>query len=162
MDAEHTETSPDSWRRLPAAQQPHWPDPEALRDVVAELSACPPLVFAGECDQLRGRLAQAARGEAFVLQGGDCAETFAAVTAGAPPRTHSRRASRRGGVGRGPAADVPLMCAQELDIEAALPRVVRILAHADTERPKPEIQHVYLGGAAALRRDLAAAAGSAG
>ena len=54
-------------------------------------------------------------------------------------------------------ADVPLMCAQELDVEGALPRVVRILAHADTERPKPEIRHVYLGGAAALRRDLAPA-----
>lgn len=53
-------------------------------------------------------------------------------------------------------ADVPLMCAQELDIEGALPRVVRILAHADTDRPKRAIQHVYLGGAAALRRDLAA------
>jgi 3-deoxy-7-phosphoheptulonate synthase len=81
MHAEHTVTSPDFWRRLPAAQQPDWPDPEALRDVVAELSASPPLVFAGECDQLCDRLAQVARGEAFVLQGGDCAETFAEVTA---------------------------------------------------------------------------------
>ncbi|MFJ3928317.1 chorismate mutase [Streptomyces sp. NPDC090022] len=52
-------------------------------------------------------------------------------------------------------SDVPLMCAQELDIAGSLPRVVRILAHAETDRPKPEIKHVYLGGAAALRRDLA-------
>ncbi|MER5431829.1 class II 3-deoxy-7-phosphoheptulonate synthase [Streptomyces sp. NPDC002588] len=81
MHAEHTVMSPDSWRRLPTAQQPDWPDPEALRAVVAELSAYPPLVFAGECDQLRGRLAQVSRGEAFVLQGGDCAETFHEVTA---------------------------------------------------------------------------------
>ncbi|MEU3609694.1 chorismate mutase [Streptomyces sp. NPDC035033] len=50
--------------------------------------------------------------------------------------------------------DVPLMCAQELDIAGALPRVVRILALAETERSKREITHVYLGGAAALRRDL--------
>jgi chorismate mutase len=51
-------------------------------------------------------------------------------------------------------SDVPLMCAQELDIEGALPRVVRVLVHAETQRPKPQIQHIYLGGAAALRRDL--------
>ncbi|MER5641838.1 chorismate mutase [Kitasatospora sp. NPDC002227] len=53
--------------------------------------------------------------------------------------------------------DVPLMCAQELSIEGALPRVVRILVHAECERPKCEIRHVYLGGAAALRTDLAGA-----
>ncbi|AWZ07216.1 MULTISPECIES: chorismate mutase [unclassified Streptomyces] len=53
--------------------------------------------------------------------------------------------------------DVPLMCAQELDIAGSLPRVVRILAYAETELSKPEIKHVYLGGAATLRRDLAAA-----
>lgn len=53
--------------------------------------------------------------------------------------------------------DVPLMCAQELDIAGSLPRVVRILAYAETELTKPEIKHVYLGGAAALRQDLAVA-----
>ncbi|MCX4783809.1 chorismate mutase [Streptomyces sp. NBC_01264] len=53
--------------------------------------------------------------------------------------------------------DVPMMCAQELDIAGALPRVVRILAYAETELSKREIKHVYLGGAAALRRDLATA-----
>ncbi|POX56982.1 chorismate mutase [Streptomyces sp. Ru71] len=51
-------------------------------------------------------------------------------------------------------ADVPLMCAQELDIQGALPRTVRLLVHAETGRAKSEIRHVYLGGAAALRRDL--------
>ncbi|WP_441250135.1 class II 3-deoxy-7-phosphoheptulonate synthase [Kitasatospora sp. McL0602] len=70
-----------SWQSLPAAQQPSWPDPEALRAAVDELSAFPPLVFAGECDQLRDRLAAVARGEAFLLQGGDCAETFDGVSA---------------------------------------------------------------------------------
>jgi 3-deoxy-7-phosphoheptulonate synthase len=76
-------TSPDSdyWRGRPAAQQPAWPDPARLADVTAELAGLPPLVFAGECDQLRDRLAAVARGQAFVLQGGDCAETFAGATA---------------------------------------------------------------------------------
>ncbi len=65
---------------LPAAQQPDWDEAE-LAAAVAELSALPPLVFAGECDLLTERLAAAATGRAFVLQGGDCAETFADATA---------------------------------------------------------------------------------
>ncbi|RBQ19093.1 3-deoxy-7-phosphoheptulonate synthase class II [Spongiactinospora rosea] len=73
----------DSWRDLPAAQQPDWPDRGELDKVVAELAGLPPLVFAGECDQLKTELAAVARGEAFVLQGGDCAETFAGATADA-------------------------------------------------------------------------------
>jgi 3-deoxy-7-phosphoheptulonate synthase len=71
------------WTDLPARQQPPWPDPAAVAPVVAELAALPPLVFAGECDDLRDRLARAARGESFLLQGGDCAETFAGATADA-------------------------------------------------------------------------------
>lgn len=71
----------DSWRDFPAVQQPTWPDQQKLADAVGELSAAPPLVFAGEADQLKELLAKAARGEAFVLQGGDCAETFDGVTA---------------------------------------------------------------------------------
>ncbi|GAB3968449.1 3-deoxy-7-phosphoheptulonate synthase class II [Actinoallomurus acanthiterrae] len=71
----------DSWRDLPAAQQPDWPDPARVRDVADQLSKLPPLVFAGECDQLKAHLAAVARGEAFVLQGGDCAETFSGATA---------------------------------------------------------------------------------
>ncbi len=73
----------DAWRDLFAAQQPDWPDTAEVRAVTAELAALPPLVFAGECDQLKQRLAAVARGEAFVLQGGDCAETFAGSTADA-------------------------------------------------------------------------------
>ena len=65
-----------AWEGLPAAQQPDYPDPEALRAVTEDLKGYPPLVFAGECDQLRERMAAVARGEAFVLQGGDCAEAF--------------------------------------------------------------------------------------
>ncbi|TAK71077.1 MAG: 3-deoxy-7-phosphoheptulonate synthase class II [Actinomycetota bacterium] len=70
-----------NWPELPAAQQPAWPDQDALRAALGQLRSLPPLVFAGECDQLTDRLGQAARGEAFVLMGGDCAETFAANTA---------------------------------------------------------------------------------
>jgi len=70
-----------TWPDLPAAQQPHWPDQAALADVLAQLRTLPPLVFAGECDQLQNRLAAASRGEAFVLMGGDCAETFDGATA---------------------------------------------------------------------------------
>jgi 3-deoxy-7-phosphoheptulonate synthase len=73
--------TPTSWRRLYAAQQPDWPDTGALERVAVDLSAQPPLVFAGEARQLRTDLASVARGEAFLLQGGDCAETFAAFSA---------------------------------------------------------------------------------
>ncbi|MFL6165502.1 MAG: 3-deoxy-7-phosphoheptulonate synthase, partial [Ornithinibacter sp.] len=82
-----TTTDPDPRQRraagaeLPAAQQPVWPDRAALDAAVATLASYPPLVFAGECDVLRDRLAAVSRGEAFVLQGGDCAETFASATA---------------------------------------------------------------------------------
>ena len=69
------------WPDLPAAQQPTWPDPDALAAARAALASFPPLVFAGECDILKSKLADAARGEAFVLMGGDCAETFAEATA---------------------------------------------------------------------------------
>ena len=79
MDTTYDET----WRALTAKQQPGWPDPGKLREAAAELRSYPPLVFAGECDLLKDRIAQVARGEAFVLQGGDCAETFDGVTADA-------------------------------------------------------------------------------
>lgn len=70
-----------TWPDLPAAQQPNWPHPQAVASARATLAALPPLVFAGECDLLTERLAQAVTGDAFVLQAGDCAETFAANTA---------------------------------------------------------------------------------
>ena len=66
---------------VPAAQQPEWPDRAVLDDVTAQLGLLPPLVFAGECDALKERLGAVARGEAFLLQGGDCAETFVDATA---------------------------------------------------------------------------------
>ncbi|MDR2620867.1 MAG: 3-deoxy-7-phosphoheptulonate synthase, partial [Propionibacteriaceae bacterium] len=66
---------------LPPVQQPAYPDPDAVAQVVARLRKMPPLVFAGECDDLRERIAAAAAGHAFILQGGDCAETFDALSA---------------------------------------------------------------------------------
>jgi 3-deoxy-7-phosphoheptulonate synthase len=62
-------------------QRPAWPDEAKLSDVIERLGMLPPLVFAGECDVLTERLGAVARGEAFLLQGGDCAETFADSTA---------------------------------------------------------------------------------
>ena len=66
---------------LGAAQQPTYPDAAALSAATDKLRSCPPLVFAGECDDLTTKLAAVTRGEAFLLQGGDCAETFEGVTA---------------------------------------------------------------------------------
>lgn len=71
----------DYWRTLEVKQQPAWPDADAVGAASSEIATLPPLVFAGEVDILRDRLAKAARGEAFLLQGGDCAETFAGATA---------------------------------------------------------------------------------
>jgi 3-deoxy-7-phosphoheptulonate synthase len=67
--------------RQAVVQQPDWPDTDTLLAATAELASYPPLVFAGECDDLKAKIAAAARGEAFFLQGGDCAETFAEVNA---------------------------------------------------------------------------------
>ena len=71
----------DVWRTLPIKQQPQWPDAERVASVSSQIASLPPLVFAGEVDNLRTRLARAASGNAFLLQGGDCAETFAGATA---------------------------------------------------------------------------------
>ncbi len=71
----------DHWRTLPIKQQPQWPDAAAVQAASDEIATLPPLIFAGEVDVLRERLAAAARGQSFLLQGGDCAETFAGATA---------------------------------------------------------------------------------
>src|SRR5215471_2622930 len=68
---------PAGWQARPAQQQPKYKDPAHLEKVVAELSKLPPIVVSWEIDALRERLAAAQRGQAFLLQGGDCAETFA-------------------------------------------------------------------------------------
>ncbi len=71
-----TPWSPSSWRSRPALQQPDWPDEGALDDVLKRLGALPPLVFAGEVRRLTASLADVASGRAFLLQAGDCAESF--------------------------------------------------------------------------------------
>ena len=71
----------DYWRTLPIKQQPVWSDLDAIGAASEKIASLPPLVFAGEVDILRERLARAAAGDAFLLQGGDCAETFAGATA---------------------------------------------------------------------------------
>jgi len=69
--------TPDSWRAFPIKQQPTYEDKAQLEAVESQLSAFPPLIFAGEARRLKEKLAAAGRGEAFLLQGGDCAESFA-------------------------------------------------------------------------------------
>ncbi|TCP61406.1 3-deoxy-D-arabinoheptulosonate-7-phosphate synthase [Rhodovulum bhavnagarense] len=69
------------WRSKPRVQMPDYTDQEALNGVEAQLAKYPPLVFAGEARNLTAKLGQAARGEAFLLQGGDCAESFAEFNA---------------------------------------------------------------------------------
>ncbi|CAH1426178.1 unnamed protein product [Lactuca virosa] len=68
--------SPDSWKSKPALQIPDYPDKEQLESVLKTLKSYPPIVFAGEARKLEERLGEAARGDAFLLQGGDCAESF--------------------------------------------------------------------------------------
>ncbi len=76
-----TKWSPESWRAKPAAQMPAYPDPARLGEVEARLKGYPPLVFAGEARHLVDSLAAVAEGKAFLLQGGDCAESFAEFSA---------------------------------------------------------------------------------
>ncbi|MGH7248878.1 MAG: 3-deoxy-7-phosphoheptulonate synthase, partial [Pseudomonadota bacterium] len=69
--------TPESWRSKPLVQIPDYPDLRALAEIEAQLASFPPLVFAGEARNLKQALAQVAAGKAFLLQGGDCAESFA-------------------------------------------------------------------------------------
>ncbi len=79
--SEHKNWSKDSWRHFNALQQPNWPDQQELQEALATISDLPPLVFAVEIRDLKQQLAMASRGEAFLLQGGDCAESFSHCTA---------------------------------------------------------------------------------
>ncbi len=91
--------------------------------------------------------------KAVLDENGLAPDDLVSVLFTATPDIHSEfpaLAARQTGLGA-----VPLLCAQELDIDGAMPRVVRLLAHVETDRPRDEIKHVYLRGAAALRRDLA-------
>ena len=77
----NTPWSPESWRSRPIQQQPRYPDPARLAAVEATLASYPPLVFAGEARELRKQFAEVSQGRAFLLQGGDCAESFAEFSA---------------------------------------------------------------------------------
>lgn len=90
---------------------------------------------------------------AILERNGLGADDLISVWFTATPDLHSdfpAAAARKLGI-----VDVPLICAQELDIDGAMPRVVRILAHVECDLPKSEIAHVYLGAAATLRKDIA-------
>src|SRR5680860_577406 len=73
--------TPSSWQERPSVQQPSWPDTATLDRVLKELSTYPPLVFAGEARNLTGALGSVAGGKAFLVQAGDCAESFDAFSA---------------------------------------------------------------------------------
>ncbi len=73
--------SPNSWRDFPIKQQPEYKDIDRLKEIEGQLKEFPPLIFAGEARDLKDKLAQAGRGEAFIIQGGDCAESFASFDA---------------------------------------------------------------------------------
>ncbi len=83
METPSFEWTPSRWREFSAAQSPTWPDAEHLARVEAELATKPPLVFAGEARRLQDQLAQVADGKAFLLQAGDCAESFHEASADA-------------------------------------------------------------------------------
>jgi len=68
--------APTSWQKRPAAQQPVYPDPAVLQRVLGQLARLPPLVTSWEIENLKHQLAEATRGERFLLQGGDCSESF--------------------------------------------------------------------------------------
>ncbi|MGW5739531.1 MULTISPECIES: chorismate mutase [Streptomyces] len=90
---------------------------------------------------------------AVIERNGLTQEDLISIWFTATPDLHSdfpAAAARRLGI-----VDVPLICAQELDVEGALPRVVRVLAHIESPKPRAEITHVYLGAAATLRKDIA-------
>ena len=81
VDSPSSDWTPQSWRSRTAVQQPDWPDTNAVDATLDTLAGYPPLVFAGEARRLQGSLARVANGEAFLLQAGDCAESFDAFSA---------------------------------------------------------------------------------
>jgi 3-deoxy-7-phosphoheptulonate synthase len=81
MATQQTHWTKSSWKKFVALQQPQWPDQKEVDRVLATLSQLPPLVFAGEIRSLKGLLAKATSGDAFLLQGGDCSENFSQLTA---------------------------------------------------------------------------------
>ncbi|HZI63360.1 MAG TPA: 3-deoxy-7-phosphoheptulonate synthase class II [Thermoanaerobaculia bacterium] len=148
--------TPSSWRQRPAAQQPHYEDPAAVERVLEELRRLPPLVSSWEIEALKAQLAGAQAGERFLLQGGDCAESFADCDSGIIANklkillqmslvlVHgSRRQVIRVGRFAGQYAK-PRSEEQEARGEASLPAyrgdlINRLPFTADDRRPDPEL-----------------------
>jgi chorismate mutase len=104
-----------------------------------------------EAEHMHGQVSELLT--AILERNGIAVDDLISVIFTATPDLHSdfpAVAARKLGI-----TDVPLVCAQELDIAGAMPRVVRILAHVETGLSKGEVSHVYLGAAAALRKDIA-------
>ena len=89
----------DSWRQFPIKQVPEYSDKSSVEKVEKELSIRPPLVFAEEARRLRKRMADVAEGKAFLLQGGDCAESFAEHNANNIKRQHGQAYESKGQMG---------------------------------------------------------------
>jgi 3-deoxy-7-phosphoheptulonate synthase len=132
LDSVHS-SSPLPDLGLPAAQQPTWPDAEVLREVVTELAGRPPLVFAGECDVLKERLGAVATGRAFLLQGGDCAETF--DQAGADPIRSKVKTLLQMAVVLTYGAGVPVVKVGRIAGQFAKPRSADTETHGDVTLP---------------------------
>ena len=100
--------SPESWKAKPIQQQPLYPNAAHLLEVEQKLASYPPLVFAGEARELRRQFAEVTQGRAFLLQGGDCAESFAEVSAGKVPDTFKVLVQGKG------VGEPKLLCARSL------------------------------------------------
>ena len=97
----------DAWRSLPISQQPTWQDEAVYQSSINELSSLPPLVFAGEVDILRDRLAAAAQGKAFLLQGGDCASVCCQRLAPQPAQLRTQCSGTPAGSALGGSSGTP-------------------------------------------------------
>ena len=125
--------TPDSWQAFPAAQQPAWPDREAYDAALAELSSYPPLVFAGEARTLQSALARVAAGEGFLLQAGDCAESFASFSA--PAIREQLKVILQMAVVLTYSAGVPVVKVGRLAGQFAKPRSADLEARGDASLP---------------------------
>ena len=111
---------PGSWHRHEVRQQPAWPDRAALESALAELAAYPPLVPAHEAHRLKAALAEAQAGRAFLLQGGDCAESFAEFSAGNIAGNHALLAAMAARIGE--ASGLPVIRIGRMAGQFAKPR----------------------------------------
>jgi len=128
-----TDWNKDDWRGKPRVQMPDYTDSGVLRDVEARLATYPPLIFAGEARKLREELAAVSRGEAFLLQGGDCAESFAAFQADTIRDTFKVMLQMAMVLTYG--AKVPVVKVGRMAGQFAMPRSAPTETHDGTELP---------------------------